>query len=123
MKNYIYKLCDINGQLLYVGKTHNFSRRIKQHLKTKAWAEHIFSVYLAECETATMMDIYELYYIGKLKPLYNKDCAHSSDESFNQELKELKFKHYFLIDYLSSSNKRIKSPHKIFEERKKNGWN
>ena len=111
----------MQGDLLYVGKTHNFSKRIRQHLQNKPWAKEIFSVYVAEVDSATAMDIYELYYIGKLKPKYNKDCSHLLEGAFPGELPGLEFKHYFLIDYLCSSDNRIQSPQKIFEERKKNG--
>lgn len=115
-KNYIYKLYDLNGDLLYVGKTQDFSRRLRQHLKTKEWSSEIFSIYLAECASATEMDIYELYYIGKLKPKYNKDCSHEADDVFCGELKELAFKHYFLVDYLVKTNKAIISPMEVYEK-------
>lgn len=118
-KNYIYELYDLNGELLYIGKTQDFSRRLRQHLKTKEWSSEIFSIYLAECANATEMDIYELYYIGKLKPKYNKDCAHETDEVFQGELKGLDFKHYFLVDYLAKTNKTIISPMEIYEKNQK----
>lgn len=118
---FIYKFVDIQGSLLYVGKTTNLRRRVLQHLNDKSWADEIFSLYYAECESATQMDIYELYTIGKEKPKYNLDCSHD-DSPFEETLKPLQFKHRFLIDFLGESDNKVKTPMQIFEERQKNNF-
>lgn len=64
----IYKLYDKNKDLIYLGKSHNLSKRIKTSSKKKK-AEY-FSYTIIENKADT--NIYEMYYIAKIKPKLNK---------------------------------------------------
>lgn len=78
--NHIYCFYDKEGNLLYVGKTTNLPNRMSAHFSTpimekEPWKElvDLENIVLYKCATRTDLDIYETYFISKLKPLYNKD--------------------------------------------------
>ncbi|MBI6874652.1 GIY-YIG nuclease family protein [Clostridium aciditolerans] len=68
---WVYKIFDKNMVLLYVGKTADFLNRPKAHYNDP-WGNEIDEIILAKCKSKTDMDIYETYYINKLKPKYNR---------------------------------------------------
>jgi excinuclease UvrABC nuclease subunit len=67
---YIYCFYDVNGICLYVGKTIDIKQRFQQH-KEKEWWKEVYSIECAEVKDLRMIDIYERYYINKLKGKYN----------------------------------------------------
>ncbi|WP_170075943.1 nucleotide excision repair endonuclease [Paraclostridium dentum] len=78
-KGYVYKMIDISNQVLYVGKTVNMTRRMKQHFSNKS---HLYGRGLYEnvqrIEYLTCKNEYEslqteLYYINFYKPKFNKE--------------------------------------------------
>lgn len=89
--NYVYKLLDKNGNVLYVGKTNDIKRRLNEHLVNQEWANEIDSVYYAVCRDDFEQRTYENYYIIKSNPKYNKQ-----DKSFSTHiiLPELKWQKY-----------------------------
>lgn len=80
----IYKLYK-NNEIVYVGKSKNIKTRIVHHLKEKDIDEFDFTL----MNNPSDKNLYELYYIDKYKPLYNRDCIESSIS--NIELKDLIF--------------------------------
>ena len=72
---FIYRFRDSKGNILYVGKTTNLNPRILTHFKNghlpKECYENTSFIEYAICETESDMNIYELYYISKNKPIYN----------------------------------------------------
>lgn len=67
---FIYKFYN-EGTLLYVGKTINIYSRFNSHKNSKDWFSEITHIHIGKCNNKIDMDIYELYYINKLKPKYN----------------------------------------------------
>ena len=61
--NYIYKLLDKNGDVLYVGKTNNLKRRLTEHIANQEWAGEIDSLYYAIFRDDIEQRTYEIYYI------------------------------------------------------------
>ncbi len=86
----VYKFYNEKDNLLYVGKTTNLKNRINSHSLDKYWWKEVKYILYAHCNSATDMDIYEIYYINKLHPKYNKQSVNNDNFSFN--LNELQFK-------------------------------
>ncbi|OAA84703.1 GIY-YIG nuclease family protein [Clostridium ljungdahlii] len=67
---WVYKIFDKNIVLLYVGKTTDLLNRPKAHY-SDPWGNEIDKIVITEYKSATDMELYETYYINKLKPKYN----------------------------------------------------
>jgi excinuclease UvrABC nuclease subunit len=102
MGSYVYFLIDKEGSLLYVGQTTSLYSRIEAHKKEHSWSREIQKIKYCECKNKTDMEFYEMYYINKLKPKYNKTSVKSDSPSF--DLPELEFKDY--DEFLLSRQKR-----------------
>lgn len=94
--NYVYIFYN-NNDVLYVGKTHNLHRRIIQH-KDKWWFAMANRIKYAEFSNKTDMDIYEIYYINKLKPVYNKEDNNKTD--FSHDLPQIVFKELSITEFI-----------------------
>lgn len=72
-KYYIYRFLDETNKVLYVGQTINLNGRIRQHFvfQRKDWHDEVQKIEFKEYEYKNEMNIYEIYYINKLKPKYN----------------------------------------------------
>lgn len=88
-KYYIYKFVDEDESVLYVGKTKRLDSRIYSHIKDKKWLKSGVKLYCSEVKNPTDMDIYETYYINKLKPRYNKLKVYHAE--FTQKIDNLNF--------------------------------
>ena len=82
VKYYIYKAIDVDGNVLYVGQTIDIDSRMKTHSSSSDWWNKKKSILIAEIPNKTVMNIYEEYYINKLKPIYNIAMARKDDVSF-----------------------------------------
>lgn len=93
--NYVYKLLDKKGNVLYVGKTNDLKRRLTEHISNQEWRNEIDSLYYAVCRDDFEQRTYENYYIIKSNPKYNKQ-----DKSFSTHiiLPELKWKKFENIE-------------------------
>lgn len=107
-KYYVYKFVDKNEDILYVGKTKNLKTRVQSHIREKNWIEEGCRIYIAEVISQTDMDIYELYYINKLKPIHN--VANAYDSEFSIELNELNFKHYQTVSEKDLTHRKKNAP-------------
>ncbi len=75
----IYFLYDNNKEIIYIGKSiSNLSHRsLESAIDKKAqYMQHYYT------RTKADADIYELYFISKYKPLYNRDCKEEDNISF-----------------------------------------
>lgn len=86
---YIYKFYN-NNSLLYIGKSKNIYSRFNAHKNSKEWFSEVTHIHIAMCKNDIDMDIYELYYINKLNPLYNIASVKNTSPTF--EIDELEFK-------------------------------
>ena len=85
--NFVYRFIDDGGEILYVGCTHNLIERLKghDHLPKDCYAK-TKHVEFQTFNTNADMFLYEVYYINKLKPFYNK--ASMGNGKLNVELEE-----------------------------------
>lgn len=106
-KYYVYKIIDESDRVLYVGQSQNISGRVKSHLSNRHWIEEGHKFYVAEMQSKTDSDIYEIYFINKLKPFYN--IANSNNISFSVELPNINFQLFKTVveDDLVSRNSRM----------------
>lgn len=78
-KGYVYKMIDMSNQVLYVGKTVNITRRMKQHFSNKSHLygrglyENIQRIEYITCKNEYESLQTELYYINFYKPKFNKE--------------------------------------------------
>lgn len=128
--NYIYKLLDKNGDVLYVGKTNNLKRRLTEHIANQEWAGEIDSLYYAICRDDFEQRTYENYYIIKSNPKYNKQDKSFSTHIILPELKWKKFediedfdrdeiakkKLFFLLENWTLVNDILDLTSKIFKD-------
>lgn len=77
----VYVFYDINKNPIYVGKsTSDLCARIDSSREDRRRQEYIEYMSYSETKTRTDANIYEMYYIAKLKPFFNYD-GHNSDET------------------------------------------
>ena len=74
---YVYKFVDYYNEIIYIGKTQNIQRRMKQHFKDghldKECYENVNRIFYIEVDGKTNMDMYESFLINKYVPKYNVD--------------------------------------------------
>jgi hypothetical protein len=75
----IYFMKDDKDNILYIGKTTNLKTRISQHFnkeecEIRKWKQEVKCIELLYFDNPIDMSIYEIYYINKYNPIYNKEC-------------------------------------------------
>lgn len=90
----VYFLFDVEGRLLYIGKSINLYTRINQHIaghgKSVYFSELIFRVNIILESDALFREIYETFAINTLYPLYNSSKAFNfkrDDKQYELETK------------------------------------
>lgn len=128
--NYVYKLLDKKGNVLYVGKTNDLKRRLTEHISNQEWRNEIDSLYYAVCRDDFEQRTYENYYIIKSNPKYNKQDKSFSTHIILPELKWKKFedienfdrdeiakkKLFFLLENWTLVNDILDLASKIFKD-------
>ena len=128
--NYVYKLLDKKGNVLYVGKTNDLKRRLTEHISNQEWRNEIDSLYYAVCRDDFEQRTYENYYIIKSNPKYNKQDKSFSTHIILPELKWKKFediedfdrdeiakkKLFFLLENWTLVNDILDLTSKIFKD-------
>jgi hypothetical protein len=88
---YIYIFYDILDKCLYVGQTTDTVKRFNSH-KRQTWWNEVYAIEYAKVEKEILTDLYEIYYINKLKGLYNRKDIKVKYIKFKfSELKFMKF--------------------------------
>lgn len=77
MKSYVYKFEDSRGKVLYIGKTNDIDRRMKEHFGGKGHIKgncykDTARVYYMQLNSDGDALLVEQYMIGKYNPVYNK---------------------------------------------------
>lgn len=80
-ENIVYRYVDLNGEIIYVGKTENLKKRFNQH-KSEDMYKECYKVEYIELENVADIEIYETYYINKYHPKYNLSKVYDSKPSF-----------------------------------------
>lgn len=71
----VYRMKDKQGKIIYVGKTINMKNRMNGYfsgIDKEDWHTKVREIEYISLKTHSDMSIYELYYIAKYKPKYNK---------------------------------------------------
>jgi predicted transcriptional regulator len=93
-KFYVYKFINKEERIIYIGKTNNIKNRISQHLSKGHLSQECYNeinhIEYAEIDNKTNCCLYEVYYINKYKPKYNK--RHKYEDINIIELPELSWK-------------------------------
>ena len=105
--NYVYKLLDNGGNVLYVGKTNDLKRRLGEHISNQEWSCEIDSLYYAICRDDFEQSTYEKYYIIKSNPKYNKQDKSFSTHIILPELKWTKFENIENFDEDVEKKKKL----------------
>ena len=93
-KGYIvYRYLNLNGEVIYVGKTDNLKRRFNEH-KSEDMYKECYKVEYIELDNPADIEIYETYYINKYKPKYNSSKVYNCKPSFF--IPEQEWKLYYL---------------------------
>lgn len=102
----VYRFIDIEGNIIYVGRSSKFERRIKYehftdrgHLPEECYREAKRIEY-AEVNTLNESKVYELYLIDKYKPKYNNIDIAGGSMSF--QMPELEWLEYVRDTRVSS---------------------
>lgn len=87
----VYFLENQHGEVIYIGKTGNFRRRLREHLRGRgnsaAFSNHISTVRLYEIKDEYQREMYETFLINKYKPYYNIGKVFDNDKgnaAFNE---------------------------------------
>ena len=100
MVSYCYRFKDINGNVIYVGKTVDINKRMAQHFRGKGHLDKecyksVARIEYQKYKTESDALIYETYYITKYSPKYNK-LGQSRDKPTIQ-LEEKEWKTYQVL--------------------------
>ena len=94
MGYFVYRFFNIEGEIIYIGKTVRVSSRLRNehftkngHLDTAVYREAI-KVEYAKLVSKDEMNIYERYLINRITPKYNNQMNNNSQ--FRFDLPELK---------------------------------
>ena len=70
---FVYRFLNENNKIIYIGKTVNLMRRMKEHDHlTEDCYKKVVNIEYTECETEYDSLILERYLIAKIKPKFNK---------------------------------------------------
>ncbi len=80
---YIYRFLDKDENIIYIGKTHDIKGRLNNHnnsghLSSECYCECSCVQYI-ELSSASDRDVYEIYFINKYKPKYNKQSKRDDE--------------------------------------------
>lgn len=95
---YLYRFLDKNGNVIYVGKTQGkLNDRLKchNHIMILCYLS-VSKIEFCELNTDVDLTIYEIYYINKYRPIYNK--ADKGIKKMTIQLPELEWKEYVRDD-------------------------
>ena len=81
-----------------------------QHAKDKIWFNEVYDIQYHLFDNNTDCDIYEIYYINKLSPIYNRDSK--NERIFSQELTDISFDRLTVVQFifLGQNNKKTVKP-------------
>lgn len=99
---YVYLYYDINGNLLYLGRTVNLDQRFREHFYGNKQNEHeyinkVSSIQYVEFPTESEMLAFEAFGIDNYKPLFNKKIENINYSMYN-------FNNIYLKQYIYGFN-------------------
>lgn len=101
--NYIYKFINYEGNIIYVGKTGDIKKRMKQHFGPrphlpKECYEQVYKIYYASVSSKYNAEFLETFFINKYHPIYNTDKKYKEDENdLKVDIKEPEWKELLFL--------------------------
>lgn len=94
----VYKMYNIKGELLYIGKTTNFKNRMDQHfsketIEKQPWKKNVYKIEYFNFKTRVDMDIIELYLIALEKPKYNIASTNTEKSTLNIKIEPINIRY------------------------------
>ena len=94
----VYKMYNIKGELLYIGKTTNFKSRMDQHfskemIEKQPWKKNVYKIEYFNFKTRVDMDIIELYLIALEKPKYNIASTNTEKSTLNIKIEPINIRY------------------------------
>lgn len=80
----LYFLYNKEKKLVYIGKAKHIGNRVKQHCKNEEINDYIHFFKFAIVECPVKRDMYETYYINKMKPPLNREKTYTYKSSYNE---------------------------------------
>lgn len=74
----VYFIENNNREIIYIGKTNSFRRRLREHVRDSFFSAHIDAVRLYDVKDELSRELYETYLINKYKPYYNVGKVYES---------------------------------------------
>lgn len=74
---YVYRFCDKDNSVLYVGKTRNIQSRTASHLSNSRFRHEAMYLDYITFDNGCDMSIYEQYLISFYNPPYNRDSKYT----------------------------------------------
>lgn len=73
-RNFIYKMSDDEGNILYIGKTSQLDYRLYAHFykNPDEWKSYVTKVEVCEFDSEADMHVYEMYLVTKYDPIFNR---------------------------------------------------
>lgn len=71
---YVYRFLNKNNEIIYIGKTVELKIRLRTHFyyNCEDWKKEVCYIEYSKLKDGATMSIYEIYYIDRYKPKYNK---------------------------------------------------
>nr|WP_195931217.1 GIY-YIG nuclease family protein [[Eubacterium] tenue] len=112
-KYYLYRFLDREENIIYIGKTSNLDRRIRNHLYGNGGLSdecysRLSKIQVLEFESQTLRDINEIYYINIFKPPYNKEYNYDEDSVYIKGLGYEEWKDLDIESMFNFSDKDLK---------------
>lgn len=101
---YVYKMLDKEGEILYIGITHNMYARMTGHFGKNRSAssvpiedqECVHKIMYTEIKSYADVRVLEAYLIAKYKPRWNKEFVEEGELTFHLETGKLEWKEWEL---------------------------
>lgn len=76
----IYFYYNEKNEIIYVGKSQDYYRRHQDHIMSDKYMTEVAKIGFLQVPTLSLMDLLEIYYIGRIMPQYNKSCCHPDEK-------------------------------------------
>lgn len=101
---FVYKFLNYKNEIIYIGKTQNLERRMKQHFEEqghlpKECYDQVNQIFYIEVDGKTNVDMYETFLINEYKPIYNIEKQFNELTNLHKndfiQIKEIEWKELF----------------------------
>lgn len=108
--NFVYKFINYDNEIIYIGKTSDIKKRMKQHFSSHAHLpkecyEQVYKIYFSNVNSKYNAEILETLLINKYSPIFNKDKKYQKDVSdINIDAAEPEWKELHFLKSITQNN-------------------